>query len=145
MKILILLAVISSVSVSAMEGRNFAKPSTPPDVEIIVSKKDISIIQRALEILSSAEKWNRRDNRQCPKKAKTFSLYCALYEASLEISGEFDHRRAALEEVRRSVEEASRGKTYEHRLMDFNNDVSTSFESIRSVLKKTESRLRARL
>ena len=47
-----------------------------------MSKVDIQIVQRAAKILDSPAKWNRKDNRECPDGAKTFSIYCALEKAT---------------------------------------------------------------
>jgi hypothetical protein len=130
---------------SAVHAKNESKDSTPSDVKIVTTEKDVKLIRRASEILSNPSVWSRKDNRECPDSAKTFSLYCALYKASIELNGEFDHRLGAIEEVRRTVEEFSKNKKYEHRLMEYNNDTTTSFEDIKNVLKTTQARLAARL
>ena len=52
-----------------------------------VAKADIDIVKRAAQILSSPEKWNRADNRECPATQSTYSLYCALEKATEEILG----------------------------------------------------------
>jgi hypothetical protein len=65
-----------------------------------VTSRDLEIVKRARQILDSASKWNRADNRECPKEAKTFSLYCALQMATNEVAGQPDHRGAALQETR---------------------------------------------
>jgi hypothetical protein len=119
------------------EVKNGSKPAKPSDQVIPVNENDVKILRRALEILGEESNWNRNDNRECPKKAKKFSLYCALSKASIEINGEFDHRVGALEEVRRTVEGLNKGKVYEHRLMNYNNDPTTKFAHIRNVLEVT--------
>src|ERR1051325_9994081 len=65
-----------------------------------VTKADVEIVRRARQILNSAAKWNREDNRICPADVKKFSLYCALEKATAEISGSFEHRGAAMQEAR---------------------------------------------
>lgn len=137
--------IISISYLARAHSKNETKESTPAGIEIKVTDNDVKIIHRASEILSKKLAWNRKDNRVCPDEAKVFSLYCALYKASVEINGEFDHRSAALEDVRRTVEEFSKGKNYEHRLMGYNNDPATSFNDIKRILKVTEDRLGARL
>jgi hypothetical protein len=89
------------------DPENRSRPATKPGQMIPVSESDVRIIHRAAQILSDETKWNRKDNRICPTEANTWSLYCALYLASVEINGKFDHRLGALEEVRRSVEQVS--------------------------------------
>jgi hypothetical protein len=111
-----------------------------------VGKDDIRIVQRARRILDSPAKWNRADNRKCPKTAKTFSLYCALEAATDEISGSFAHRGAAMQEARFVIEEvAPNSKDYQHRLMDYNNDPKTTFADIQKVFTILEERIAKRL
>lgn len=131
--------------IAAADLKNGLKPATAPGEIIPVNKNDVRILLRASEILSDTAKWNRRDDRQCSQKARKVSLYCALYRASVEINGEFDHRLGALEEIRRTVEEASKGKAYAHRLMEYNNDPTTKFSDIKDILLQTERRISRRL
>lgn len=145
MKQLLIFLTFVIFSLRIANAKNESKESTPTNIEIKVHEYDVKIIRRASKILSTQSLWNNKDNRECPHKAKVFSLYCALYKASVDINGEFDHRLAALEEIRRTVEEFSKGKNYEHRLMDYNNDPTTSFGDIKKVLKTTEDRLMARI
>jgi len=111
-----------------------------------VTKDDVRIVQRARQILSSPEKWNRADNRVCPVEAKTFSLYCALEKATNEVSGSFEHRGAAMQEARFVIEDvAPDWKKYNHRLMDYNNDPKTTFADIQKVFALLEGRIAKRL
>ena len=57
-----------------------------------------------------------------------------------------DHRRAALQEVRFAVEDATRGQQFEHRLRDFNNLPSTRlWRTFRTILQVEAVRVQARL
>jgi len=110
-----------------------------------VSKADLQIVKRAREILDSPSKWNRADNRECPPGAKTFSLYCALQMATVEVGGKAEHRGAALQETRFVIDEIAADRKYEHRLMNYNNDPTTTFADIQEVLRITESLIALRL
>ena len=110
-----------------------------------VTKADLEIVKRAHEILDSPSKWNRADNRQCPQEAKTFSLYCVLQRATSEVSGKAEHRGAALQEARFVIDEIAADRNYEHRLMNYNNDPTTTFADIQEVLRITESLITLRL
>jgi hypothetical protein len=110
-----------------------------------VTKTDLQIVHRAREILNSDSKWNRADNRVCPADAKTVSLYCALQLATVEVGGKAEHRGAALQEARFVIDEIARDRNYEHRLMNYNNDPTTSFADIQEVLRITESLITLRL
>jgi hypothetical protein len=110
-----------------------------------ITKVDIQIVKRARELLNSESKWNRADNRVCPAGAKTVSLYCALQMATIELSGKAEHRGAALQEARFVINEIATDRKYEHRLMNYNNDPTTTFADIQEVLRITESLMMLRL
>ena len=96
------------------------------------------------QILSDESKWNRHDTRGCDPKATTWSLFCALETANTEVLGVYDHRRAALQEVRFAIEEVAH-RDFEHRLMDFNNLPETKFEDIKKVIAIARAKVQSRL
>ena len=117
-----------------------------PNVRPPVTKADVRIVQRARQILNSPSKWNRADTRECPADARTFSLYCALEKATVEVSGKFEHRGAAMQEARFVIDEiAPHAKSYEHRLMNYNNDSTTTFADIQTFFGLLEARINKRL
>jgi hypothetical protein len=122
------------------------RAQSPSEARPPVTKADVRIAQRASEILNSPAKWNRADNRVCPANAKTFSLYCALEKATDEVSGNFEHRGAAMQEARFVIEEvAPDWRKYDHRLMGYNNDPQTTFADIQKVFRLLEDRIAKRL
>ena len=112
-----------------------------------VTTDDLRILERADALLKDASAWNRNDDRACDDDRATgrFSLFCALETACTEVLGEYDHRRAALQEVRIVVEEATQQRRFEHRLMDFNNLPETRFDDVKQVLRTSAQRVAARL
>jgi hypothetical protein len=117
-----------------------------PEAHPPVTKADLKIVQRAREILSDPSKWNRADTRDCPDDAKTFSLYCSLEKATREVTGDFQHRGAAMQEARFVIDDiAPNRQKYHHRLMDYNNDPSTTFRDIQKVFRLMENRITKRL
>jgi hypothetical protein len=102
------------------------------------------ILARASELLHDPARWNRNDDRRCAEGAETLSLYCALIRATEEISGTSYHRTTAMEEVRAVIGERG-SKTYDHRLMGFNNDPETRLEDVHAVLRAAAQRLAERL
>lgn len=115
----------------------YGRPAGPP-----VTEADLHIIARTREILSSPEKWNHTDSQDCPADAAAFSLFCALQKASNEVTGTFDNRGAAAQELRFTIDDlVGNSKHYNSRLTDFNNDSSTRFEDIQEVLRKAENNL----
>jgi hypothetical protein len=146
--LLVCLVVAILVLPLAVKAQGTATQSTAvndSNVRPPITKADLQIVKRAREILDSPSKWNRADNRNCPARAKTFSLYCALQMATNEVGGKSDHRGAALQEARFVIDEISADRNYNHRLMDYNNDPTTTFADIQEVFRITESLLALRL
>lgn len=116
------------------------------DVRPPVTAADVQIAKRAAEILDSPAKWNRADTRECPANEKTFSLYCALEKATDEISAGFEHRGAAMQESRFVIDDITpKAANYDHRLMDYNNDPSTTFADVQKFFRLLQARITARL
>jgi hypothetical protein len=110
--------------------------------EIAPGPLDLKILKRADAILNAASIWNREDDRKCPSTATRWSIYCAAQRATIEITGGFHHRRPAMELVRQIVDERTRGRNYDHRLMDYNNDPSTTLADVHSLFAEAMSRIR---
>jgi len=112
-----------------------------------VTADDVAILVRAEALLSSDAVWNRKDDRECQDDEATGkrSLFCALEKACIDVLGRYDHRRVALQEVRFAVEDATRGRTFEHRLRDFNNLPETRLEDVKRVLVVAKDRVSARV
>jgi hypothetical protein len=138
--VLVLVSTLSA-QISSTNAAGDDSQSRPP-----VTQDDLRIVQHARKILNSSAKWNRADNRMCPEGAKTFSLYCALEKATIEVQGNFKHRGAAMQEARFVIDEVvAKGNHYEHRLVDYNNDPTTTFADIEKVFRLLEDRIAKRL
>lgn len=122
-----LLTLSAGAQDTATENRN-----------LIFDATDLRIIQRADSILSSPLIWNKQDDRECNDDISSgkFSLYCALYKASIDIAGVYIHRRAAMQIVRFTLEKYESGRVKEHRLMDWNNHPDTTFDEVKKVMKE---------
>jgi hypothetical protein len=110
-----------------------------------VDALDLAILDNALTRLADSELWDRNDDRDCAEDDETVSLFCALYFASIDYLGEYQHRRTVMQEVRFAIEDVSAGREYEHRLMDFNNLPETSLADVREVLGMARDRVAARI
>jgi hypothetical protein len=104
---------------------------------------DADIVRRADALLSSAAVWNRADNRQCPASATTWSIYCAMARATIDVTCGFHHRRPAMELVRVIIEARSAGRNYDHRLMDYNNDTTTTLADVHAIFNEALARMSA--
>ena len=130
---------------AALAGCTTTPTPAYEDRDQAVSAQDLAILDGADAILAEEADWNRHDTRECPPGATTFSLFCALQKASIDILGAYDHRRVALQEVRFAVEDATKGREFEHRLMDYNNLPETRFSDIKRDLAAARARVAARL
>lgn len=139
---LILLALISS----SIYGQQ-PEDGTQENRNLIFDSADLKIIQRADSYLSDRLKWNKQDERKCDDDVTNgkYSLFCALYKASLDIAGEYNHRRAAMQVVRFTLEKYEKGRVKEHRLMDWNNHPDTNFKEVKKVLKESIETVRQKL
>jgi hypothetical protein len=105
---------------------------------------DLLILAEAKQILSDESKWNRQDDRNCKETDTTYSLFCALKKASIDVTGSYVHRRASLEAVRESIEEVA-GRDFDHRLRDFNNLETTRLEDVWRVIDLASDKVEAAL
>jgi hypothetical protein len=139
------LGVLLLVGTMCLSAQN-STPADSPDANPPVGQDDIRIVRRAREILNSPDKWNRMDNRQCPASETNYSLYCALEQATKEISKKFEHRGAAMQQARFVIDDdLAKGNHYHHRLMDYNNDPKTSFLDVQRFFTLLENRIQKQL
>ena len=78
------------------------------------SKIDLQILQRALEILHDESVWHQEDERICDddKKQDSWSLFCALYNASLQVDSKYHHQRPAMKEARDVIREITNNSQF---------------------------------
>ncbi len=114
----------------------FERSELPP------SELDLRIVQAARQILVDEAAWDRQDDRVCEPTDTTFSLYCAMHRATIDVTGVFHHRQPALQSVRVVVQNMWSARYNEHRLMDFNNHPDTTLADIQTTLAEAERRMR---
>jgi hypothetical protein len=133
--------VVSVLLVGGLQLLWHERPNQPATVA------DLQILERADALLKDDSSWNRHDDKQCDDDDRTgkWSLYCAIEAACREVVGTCEHTRVASQEVRFAIEEVTRGRQFEGRLMGFNNLPETRFEDIKHVLRLARERVRARL
>lgn len=138
--------VFAFFALCAVLGAQSGKFSSPSDANPPVTRADLRIVHRAREILNSPARWNRADNRECPANQQTYSLYCALEQATQEVTGKFEHRAAVMQQARFAIDEVlAQGNHYEHRLMNYNNDPKTTFADVQRFFNVVEDRIKKRL
>ena len=109
-----------------------------------VSRADIKVLDGATKLLQDGGGWNRNDDRLCIC-GEAWSLFCALARASIDVTGEYDHRRVAIQEVRFTIDDNFPDRWTRHHLQDFNNHKDTRFDDVIWVLQETRRRLLKRL
>jgi len=110
--------------------------------EVPPSDLDVKILERASTVIVSDAVWNRRDDRRCRPDARTWSIYCAVADATSEVTGGFHHRRPAMEIVREIIDARTKDRSYRHRMMDYNNDPTTTLADVRSLFAEALARVK---
>jgi hypothetical protein len=108
------------------------------------TEDDVRIIRRAIALIPSQEAWSKEDNRQCPLGQAKLSLFCAMMQATTEISGGVHYRQPAMQAVREVLNEVGVRRFKLHRLMDWNNHPDTTLEEVHALLKTAQGRLEKR-
>jgi hypothetical protein len=129
---------ISIVLIAMISLQSFGQSSAENRI-LEFDSLDLEILQKADSILSDKKKWNKLDDRECDDDIanEKYSLFCSLYKASIDITGEYKHRRSSMQLVRFTLEKYENGRVINHRLMDWNNHPDTTFEEIKKVLKES--------
>lgn len=125
-----------SVNATAMHFQFNGKHEVPPN------RVDKEILEHASRVITSDTVWNRADDRECRADATTWSIYCAVERAMIEVTGGFNHRRPAGQLVRQIVDERSANRNYSHRMMDYNNDPRTVMADVRSLFAEAIARIK---
>jgi hypothetical protein len=105
---------------------------------------DLRIINRSMELLADVKTWNKNDDRICPPNPQRWSLFCALMQATEEVSGNVHYRQPALQAVREVLNEVGGNRVSKHRLMDYNNHADTTLEDVHNLLHTAQKRLEER-
>jgi hypothetical protein len=66
-----------------------------------------------------------------------------MVHASMESTCGAHHRRPAMELVRQIIEQRTAGRDYEHRLMDYNNDKTTTLADVHAIFADALRRMNA--
>jgi hypothetical protein len=102
---------------------------------------DVAIIERATALIPNAQVWNKADNRECPAGQAKLSLFCALMQATNEISGGVHYRQPAMQAVREELNKVDKSRIKTHRIMDYNNHADTTLEEIHALLSRAKTRV----
>ena len=115
------------------------------DKQLPPTQDDIRILERARALLSDERHWNRHDDRTCHPNAERWSLFCALTQATEEVTGAVHYRQPALQAAREVLNEVGGDRFGKHRIMDYNNHPATTLEEIHHLLRTAQARLAKRI
>ncbi len=103
----------------------------------------LAILQLADEMLEDPTKWHQEDERICldDEKNQRWSLYCALYQAAIQIEGRYKHRGVVMRTVRKVIKQATPKQRFKHPIRDYNNLKSTTFKDLKLLLQQAIERL----
>ena len=121
-----------------------AKLGNPGGVDVKADDNDLRIVAKARQFLSGPSVWNRHDDRICSdsRKKQSWSLFCALYQADLDVTGVYQPGRPVIQEARVAILEVAH-RSFPRSLLDFNNLDSTTYADVVKVFDLTEQRIRA--
>ena len=111
------------------------------DPDVPVTTTDLKIIRKAKDLLKGEKSWHKNDDRDCEDDIEngSYSLFCALKSASIEMEGGYNHRNAIMQKIRHTIVQMYPDKEWEHRLKDFNNMPETDFDVLMDLLNRVES------
>lgn len=146
------LLVISAIALVAVAGALArAQPPTatrPGDVQLStippVFPQELAVVRRARSALNSPAQRNHRDTGVCADRS-TVSIHCALERASRDERVSTAVLDAALQEARLVIWDVVVSREFEHPLMDYNNEASTTFADVQRLFRWLQSRVSKRL
>ncbi len=103
------------------------------------SEIEVKIIENTIKLLDTNENWNKSDNRICDSDS-SYSLFCALYQSSIQVDGAYRHLRPAVKFVRDAIQEKY-PKKYDHVLVDFNNAEDITLKELHEILELAKENL----
>jgi hypothetical protein len=107
--------------------------------------EDLAIIERTAGILSDELVWDRSQGRRCPDVARTWTLYCALRQATVEETEEFHERQPALVITGKVIGEVFRDMSWENPLIDYNAYDDAILIEVHRLLAMAATRVRREL
>lgn len=109
------------------------------------SRDDLEILERTEAILSDERVWDRSANRRCTPRATTWTLFCALRDATVEVTGEFHERQPALVILESVINDVFREMGFQDPLVDYNTYEDAILVEMHRLLGNAASRVRSAL
>lgn len=107
--------------------------------------QDIAIIEGTAAIMSDERLWDRSDSRRCPEVSQTWTLYCAMRQATVEETGKFHDKQPALVITRKVIGDVFRDMAWENPLIDYNSYDDAILIEMHRLLTMASTRVRGQL
>jgi len=111
----------------------------PPTVD------DLEIIEGAIGILNHEIVWDRSANRRCRSSTTTWTLYCALHDATIEVTGEFHEYQPAMVITSDVIDRIFREMEFERPLIDYNTYADAILIEMHRLLTMAGTRIRGQI
>lgn len=111
-----------------------------------VSVEDLEILERAKDLFEFQVRRNRQGDRNCDEDLARgqLSLFCALYAASIEVTGVYRHRRPAMRTLRQEAYLRYPGE-YAHSLRDINNRADIDDDDLIDLIESARRQIEQQL
>jgi hypothetical protein len=106
---------------------------------------DLAMIERTMELLSSAENWDDNHEGSCPRRGSEYSLLCAMLKAVDDVGSAPPNTYAAGWDINYAASERLGVQTLAGTIAEYNNQEATRFEDIRRLLMEVRDRVQADL
>jgi hypothetical protein len=111
----------------------------PPTVD------DLEIIEGAMGILNHEIVWDRSANRRCRSGTTTWTLYCALRDATVEVTGEFHEYQPAMVITRAVIKQVFREMQFEQPIIQYNTYEDAILIEMHRLLTMATTRIRGQI
>jgi hypothetical protein len=111
-----------------------------------LSLADIKVVSRIRSYFNNSTQWNHHDDRSraisyCQRNPKSRTLFCALYDATVFVRGEYYSQAPASRFLFEAIAAVS-PREYQHPLTDFNNDPLVDFTMMTRMLDSAQRHAR---
>lgn len=109
------------------------------------TRDDLEILTRAEEILWDEGVWDRSASKRCRPGAKTWTLFCAMRDATVEVTGEFHPKQPAVVILENVIQEVFREMAFDDPIVDYNTYEDAILVEMHRLLGQAQAQVRREL
>lgn len=134
------LIIILVVGLEVIPKIIFGQPAPTPWSTI---EQDLKVLQQVEEQLTNKDQWKKESTfgEACSPSASTQTLGCALKNAQIALTGEYQHRNLLMRLVRKKIGKHFFCRQGIHPIDGFNKHPKTTHEEVLFILKEVEQEL----